>query len=97
MSAVTFDPKLLYQEVTLSDLDSTVIVGFTFRPGYPGRHTLSNGDPGYPDEPAEVEVSEVWVNGANIVWVLMERHMEELADKLLELSLENLANQRNAA
>lgn len=30
-------------------------------PGYPGRQYLPNGDPGYPDEPPEVEVLGAWL------------------------------------
>ena len=29
-----------------------------YHPGRPGVHTLSNGDPGYPDEPAEFDIIE---------------------------------------
>lgn len=33
-------------------------------PAVPGRHTLSNGDPGYPDDPAEVylDTYEAWLH-----------------------------------
>ena len=51
---------------TIYDLDYTLDAGelgefeievhFTYSPGRPGVHTLSNGDPGYPEDPAEYEV-----------------------------------------
>jgi len=31
-----------------------------YTPGRPGVHTLSNGDPGYPDDPAEFEFLELY-------------------------------------
>jgi len=54
-----------YQSV-IYDLDYTLDAGelgefevevhFTYSPGTPGRMYMPNGDPGYPDEPAEFEV-----------------------------------------
>ena len=29
-----------------------------YTPGRPGRRYMSNGDPGYPDEPDEIEITE---------------------------------------
>lgn len=34
-------------------------IAFDYSPGYPGVNTLPNGDPGYPDEPDELEISDV--------------------------------------
>ena len=36
-----------------------VVVGYDFSPGRPGRHTMPNGDPGYPDDPAELDIYSV--------------------------------------
>jgi hypothetical protein len=39
--------------------DIPVIVEAHCHPGSPGARTLSNGDPGYPPDPAEVEIGKV--------------------------------------
>jgi hypothetical protein len=46
--------------VTLGPLED-MRVRFWYSPGRPGRMYLSNGDPGYPDEPAELAIEEVLV------------------------------------
>lgn len=40
-----------------------VLVTYAYYPGHPGRHTMPNGDPGYPPEPAETEIhaARVWL------------------------------------
>ena len=43
--------------------DATVMVEYEYSPGRPGVHTLRNGDPGYPDEPAELALLNVLING----------------------------------
>jgi len=43
--------------------DATVMVEYEYTPPQRGVHTLRNGDPGYPDEPAEVVILNVLVNG----------------------------------
>lgn len=35
-----------------------MVVSFDHEPGRPGRMYLSNGDPGYPDEPASVDITD---------------------------------------
>lgn len=44
------------------DVDFTV----KYRPGLPGRMYMRNGDPGYPDEPAEIEMFDLYVNGQKL-------------------------------
>ena len=36
---------------------------FDYSPGRPGKMYLRNGDPGYPDEPAELQINELERNG----------------------------------
>ena len=43
--------------------EATVMVEYEYSPGRPGVHTLRNGDPGYPDEPAELALLNVLING----------------------------------
>lgn len=40
-----------------------MLVEFDYTPGRPGRNYMPNGDPGYPDEPAEFDVTDVTVIG----------------------------------
>jgi len=36
-----------------------ILVHYFYSPGRPGRMYMSNGDPGYPDDPAELEIVKV--------------------------------------
>lgn len=54
-------------------------VRFEFTPGRPGCMYLSNGDPGYPDEPAELWITEVCITG---VWIDASGFGEAVLDKL---------------
>lgn len=62
-------------------------VDYCYSPGRPGCHTLPNGDPGYPEELPEVEISAVrlWNSPHDLSEVLCEKFMRELGEKLLEL------------
>lgn len=55
---------------------------YTITPGRPGMHTLPNGDPGYPDDPDEIEVHEVitWDEDGNEIDVTDSR-----ADEVIEM------------
>ena len=39
---------------------------FDYSPGRPGVHTLRNGDPGYPDDPPELELTDLERNGVSL-------------------------------
>ena len=39
--------------------EQDVEVSYYYSPGRPGRMYMPNGDPGYPDEPAELEILSV--------------------------------------
>ena len=54
--------KIRQTEVCIFGTDATAVVKFTYTPGSPGKMYLRNGDPGYPEEPAEVEIDEVLIN-----------------------------------
>jgi hypothetical protein len=41
----------------------TFKVEFNATPGRPGRMHMANGDPGYPDEPAEIEIINIKLEG----------------------------------
>lgn len=46
-------------------LELKVEITGTYSPGRPGVHTLRNGDPGYPADPAEFNVEKVELLGVN--------------------------------
>ena len=39
---------------------------FDYSPGRPGKMYLRNGDPGYPDEPAELDITDLERNGCTV-------------------------------
>ncbi len=65
--------------------DCSFDVAFTYSPGLPGRNFLPNGDPGYPEEPAEVEIIEIHPIGAqdDILEWLSDTAIECIQQKLL--------------
>ena len=46
--------------------EAEYIAWFDYSPGRPGVHTMRNGDPGYPDEPAELIVCDLERNGKSL-------------------------------
>ena len=76
------DPKLHYFECYYNEIEATV--GIWYSPGRPGRWTMANGDPGYPDEPPEVEIREVWVNDREVSETLPMAMLEELETMAFE-------------
>lgn len=54
-------------------------IHYDYSPGRPGVHTLPNGDPGYPDDPAELEVTVVQIEGCEFdAFVFSESAQEDL-------------------
>ena len=49
--------------LTLRGEDVEAQVEFDFLRGAPGRWYMPNGDPGYPDEPDELEVNSIVIDG----------------------------------
>jgi len=62
--------------------ESEVSVDYTYRAGRPGRRYLCNGDPGYPDEPAEVEILNVWFHKLCLLKYLTDKALEALSDTI---------------
>ena len=56
--------------------EKEVTVQYDYSPGRPGRMYMPNGDPGYPDEPAECYVLKVFMDGHDVTW-LLEDHLNE--------------------
>jgi hypothetical protein len=85
--------KIHSTEVTLPLTDLEVKVKFTFTPRLPGKMYLRNGDPGYPSEPAEVEIDEVLVSSyrmgkvemINVKEILKKEVLDRIEEELLEI------------
>ena len=55
----------------------------SYSPGSPGVHTLSNGDPGYPEEPSEIEFELLDRRGRRASW--LDRYVtSEVANRIAE-------------
>ena len=67
------DPALRYADVTLTELDCHVIVGYDYSPA----ERQTRDDPGCV---AEVDICECWLNGADIAPVMTEGNVEQLID-----------------
>ena len=72
-------------DTTLPGTDLTVAVEFYYTEGSPGCNYMPNGDPGYEDEPAELEIVQVLVNNCDIMQALSEETLEAIETKLLEM------------
>ncbi len=64
-------------------------VRFAYTPGRPGCMYLRNGDPGYPDEPAELWIEEicicgVWIDAAEFGQAVHDELFLPAEDELLE-------------
>ena len=59
-----------------------VQVDYTYSAGRPGKMYLRNGDPGYPDEPAEVEILNVWLYGRDVLTQLPDKSYDSLLDTI---------------
>lgn len=68
-----------------------VRIEYTITPGYPGRMYLSNGDPGYPPEPDEVEIDRVIIGWGkdqrDVTWLLADAISEN--DNIIAEIVEN--------
>lgn len=59
-----------------------VQVDYTYSAGRPGKMYMPNGDPGYPDEPAEVEILNVWLYGRDVLQYLTDNSYDSLLDTI---------------
>jgi hypothetical protein len=92
----TRNPQLGYVEVFCDELDADVLVGFDYTPGEESR-TYGPPENCYEGSPEELEVCEVWLNGADIAAVLLERVAEQLTAAALERVRQQQADARDSA
>lgn len=78
----TRDTNLSYVAVYCDELDCDVLVGYDYSAG---EDSQTSGPPEncYEGAPETMEVCEVWLNGADIAAVLLERVAEQLSDAAL--------------
>ncbi len=65
-------------------LEIEVDVDGTYHPSDPGKWTLSNGDPGYPPEPAEYEINKVMWGDLDITDILSEEDLDYITEVMLD-------------
>lgn len=77
---MSYESKVSYEVELLAE--------FNYTPGTPDVHYLPNGDPGYPGEAPELEVTSVWmVQGAkriNVFSLLSEDDITAIEEDLIE-------------
>lgn len=68
--------------VYIADYDGELFVEFSYYAGAEGKNYLSNGDPGYPDEPSEVEIESVATvkGGPDLCSLLTAQAIEDIEE-----------------
>lgn len=72
-------------EIYLKTYDDPIFVQFNYLPSTPGRMYLSNGDPGYPPEPAEFDINAVFIGEKEITDYDYDEVYEALLEKESEI------------
>jgi hypothetical protein len=66
--------------------EQEAVVEFAYWRGRPGVHTMPNGDPGYPDDPDELEIISVVIDGAEAE--LTDEQAEQLEERAFEYAID---------
>lgn len=77
-------------EITVPGFDGVLIVDYGYYAGCPAKLYLRNGDPGYPAEPPEVEITKVLVkpNGDDISELLSADAIDKMCEAISEREME---------
>ncbi len=80
--AIRRDPKLVYDTVSCADIDEC-IVGYVY---HPGEDSQISGPPEncHEGSPEELELCEVWVNGAELSALLRDETREQIEAAAME-------------
>jgi hypothetical protein len=81
--SATRDKNLGYATVYCNELDCDVLVGYDYSAGEDSR-TYGPPEDCHEGSPESLEICEVWLNGADIAAVLLERVAEQLTEAALE-------------
>lgn len=82
MQSRIFKTKFTVEDHDGDDLN--LIVNYTYWKGDPGCHTQRNGDPGWPPEPAAIEI-EMVTDADNLAEVtLSAKELERLEEMIME-------------
>lgn len=73
-----------------------LLVGYEYSPGRPGRMYMPNGDPGYPDEPAELQIIEIWVGNGCLYWESLSESLQAEIERGVEQHIENERERQQA-
>lgn len=72
-------------EVIVEYMDIEFIVRGTYEPLVRGVHTLSNGDPGYPDEGGFIDEIEIYIDEVDVTDVLSSVAFECISERAYEV------------
>ena len=76
---------------------ATFDVDFDYSTGRPGKMYMPNGDPGYPDEPAEVVINKISIDGEELTDLLSEGVIRRIEEVCYEKGDELVAEARMEA
>ena len=71
-------------EIFISKYDDPLTVSFDYYKGSPAVRYLRNGDPGYPSEPAEVDLISVKLNGIEVSDTISVKEEDEIMEACFE-------------
>ncbi len=75
---------MTHHEVTIEVMGVEMQVEYDHSPFLKGKWTLSNGDPGYPDEPEEIEITSIEINGYDWTNLVSEKALDLIIEQLSE-------------
>jgi len=59
-------------------------IDFDYSPGEKGVHTLSNGDPGWPEVPSDVDINSICLDGVDVQDLLTDKDIEDIIQQCFD-------------